>query len=669
MKKTSAISSNSSSDDKNSNFKLNSLSTSSEGFNGAEELHDFVDDEKKRHSRQFYRPPEVRQFWGDDQDELETDWLELFYDLIYVAAAFQLGEQLEADVSKENFSNGLLFFCAQYSAMFTIWVSRTFYVSRFIVRSTYHKILDMFEAMTVAFCALFIGTSAEILQFNRFDEDNSDLNISSIRILADEKESEELVDFNFLAGFTLGLIILGIIYSARYLELVFVDLEEKEKEQLIKSLATRSVQRQLVIIIFGGTAFSCAATGFIEIGVSLLIAIPIFGSTVLFFLATKNKIYKPSIPIHVAFFIRRAGEFKMLMLGEGILQIIILTIDDSYVMQHFIIFALCFLVIALMQYLSYYVLPYEPKDHCYRKSKSRGAFLQVVQQAYFGSLIALGVGVKTVLKTASESKVESQSQYAFLLGSSLFAACFSLALQNILHAGLLEIMFCSVLRETFETEKTMKHFKEEWEKPGNVNVRRISAVTISLVFPVTFFFYPMFFSNDINPFTLLGVSVFLLVVEVFIFKIEKGKVFHDTDSEFNIENFSEEFNNVDEVEKKQTDFFSLNRSKVIEKFQSMRIGSKEELMGDKLQNYLEAKREKLSYMLKYSHHHLASLQETARSCSGADVDELLKELEHIQVINSMAIRSLTKMKPLLTSNEPAVNTEDVFVEKESKVSV
>merc|ERR1712176_236026 len=60
---------------------------------GAHENHD-VNHHHDHHddmNMEFYSPPKQVQFWDGEQIALHADWGQLFYDLTYVAAAYNCG--------------------------------------------------------------------------------------------------------------------------------------------------------------------------------------------------------------------------------------------------------------------------------------------------------------------------------------------------------------------------------------------------------------------------------------------------------------------------------------------------------------------------------------------------------------------------------------------------
>jgi len=95
--------------------------------------------------------------------EKKASWLELFYDLIYVAAFIQLGNHLAADVS----IMGALGFAALFLPLWTTWTSFTFYANRFNIDDARHRGLVFLQMFGIGGMAVSIEQvyAGDTLQF------------------------------------------------------------------------------------------------------------------------------------------------------------------------------------------------------------------------------------------------------------------------------------------------------------------------------------------------------------------------------------------------------------------------------------------------------------------------------------------------------------------------
>ena len=86
-----------------------------------------------------------------DSDQGRVTWLELFFDLVYVAALIQLGDELSSDVSW----GGVGRFVGIFAVLWWTWTGTTAYVNRFAVDDVLHRVLVFLQMFSVANVALF----------------------------------------------------------------------------------------------------------------------------------------------------------------------------------------------------------------------------------------------------------------------------------------------------------------------------------------------------------------------------------------------------------------------------------------------------------------------------------------------------------------------------------
>ena len=80
----------------------------------------------------------------------EVTWLELFFDLVYVAALIQLGDQLSSDVSW----SGLGRFAGVFAVLWWTWTGTTAFTNRFAVDDITHRVLVFVQMVAVGNIAL-----------------------------------------------------------------------------------------------------------------------------------------------------------------------------------------------------------------------------------------------------------------------------------------------------------------------------------------------------------------------------------------------------------------------------------------------------------------------------------------------------------------------------------
>lgn len=83
-------------------------------------------------------------------EEKTAGWIELFYDLIFVAAFIQLGNGLAHNLSVVGF----LSFAAVFTTMWTVWTGMTFYINRFNVDDFVHRAIVFVQMFSVGAMAI-----------------------------------------------------------------------------------------------------------------------------------------------------------------------------------------------------------------------------------------------------------------------------------------------------------------------------------------------------------------------------------------------------------------------------------------------------------------------------------------------------------------------------------
>ncbi len=82
----------------------------------------------------------------------KVSWLELFYDLVYVATIVQLGNKLSEDVSAEGF----LGFALLFVPIWWVWMGTTFYANRFVADDLVHRLLIFAQIFVISALAIHV---------------------------------------------------------------------------------------------------------------------------------------------------------------------------------------------------------------------------------------------------------------------------------------------------------------------------------------------------------------------------------------------------------------------------------------------------------------------------------------------------------------------------------
>lgn len=99
----------------------------------------------------LFKPPRLRS-GQDAEPERHATWLELFYDLVFVAAVAQLAGSLSDDYSWL----GMLRFSVLFVPVWWAWVGHTFYLTRFDTEDVGHRLLTMAQLTAAASLAVHV---------------------------------------------------------------------------------------------------------------------------------------------------------------------------------------------------------------------------------------------------------------------------------------------------------------------------------------------------------------------------------------------------------------------------------------------------------------------------------------------------------------------------------
>jgi low temperature requirement protein LtrA len=97
-----------------------------------------------------WRPP--RLISRRSPDQRTVDWLELFYDLIYVAALIELGQTLVGDLSLRGIGR----FVALFTLLWWAWVGTTFLMNRIDVDDLAHRWLMVSQMFAIGVLAVIV---------------------------------------------------------------------------------------------------------------------------------------------------------------------------------------------------------------------------------------------------------------------------------------------------------------------------------------------------------------------------------------------------------------------------------------------------------------------------------------------------------------------------------
>jgi low temperature requirement protein LtrA len=97
-------------------------------------------------SSRFFEPPRLRTLGAGQQDDRRATWLELFFDLVFVAAVGQLANSLAAEPTTARFFE----FVALFAPVWWAWTGFTFYANRFDTDDLPYRLLTLVGMFSIA---------------------------------------------------------------------------------------------------------------------------------------------------------------------------------------------------------------------------------------------------------------------------------------------------------------------------------------------------------------------------------------------------------------------------------------------------------------------------------------------------------------------------------------
>eukprot|EP00978_Attheya_sp_CCMP212_P046128 scaffold375638_cov58-Attheya_sp.AAC.1 len=345
-------------------------------------------------TNRWINPPKQRQRWGDTQILPHVNWGDLFFDLFYVGAAYNLAAILKASPS----GLGILYFLGCIFPVILLWNDKMLYDSRFAAEDdTYHRTLEI----------LILGSVATAV-----------LHIRPVNYMADGENSITMF------AFCLGLTLASILHQLRYLELcLWVDGGPEAKQSGLRDVLGRSSSTVWFLaatiasaLAYYGSSDSHDDDHRILAGDSdtvfrqtvnstdLPILLCLIGSfsqliytivMIIFCFPNDGSHKKKTVPMNIDFVIHRTGEWTMLMLGESILSLLIVDIERG--INYSLTFYSGIISAILLQYMHFRSQPHHADGHAMRRTKEAGVAFSFLMQAYSASLVAVGGSYKMLL--------------------------------------------------------------------------------------------------------------------------------------------------------------------------------------------------------------------------------------------------------------------------------
>jgi len=353
----------------------------------------------------LYSTPTSTYDWGQEQSAHSVDWSSLFFDLIYVATAFQEGKLLSDTLRTERYV-GFLYFYATFAVLYTCWSLKLHYSARFNSPDVAHKLFDILEGLIVAYAAGHLSVTVEAFE---------------------DLENGELL------GFVASKFAHQIVHLLRWLEL----WSSSEKVIVMRHAGSFATELLLGAIPLAG-AVVVATLRMDAIYVSILLVLSTTMEVVHEILRVRNlgvrrNVKTHSVPMHIEFAVQRASEFIMLVHGEAVLQIILVQFDA--IPGRYVNFLLAYLLVAAVRVIYYGTQPLKAQGHALHQSIRRGTLWMQLQPIEASLIVCIGVGLKEILIRSETLNERSEIRYSFFFCVSLSGLLCLIWLGTLLHQG------------------------------------------------------------------------------------------------------------------------------------------------------------------------------------------------------------------------------------------
>lgn len=200
-------------------------------------------------------------------------WLELFFDLVFVAAIGFITHDLAHTHDKHLSIQQLIAFPLQFIPIWWIWASHTIYSNRFDTDSKHHRLATLFIMLLLVFIPTFIGKNIQ----------------------------------QHYIYFVICYVLIRFIIAAMYF-------------QSAEKYGAASQQARTIALSFFIGALICLSSVFFDGVVSYLIFYTGIAFDLLYPLITKDKFKK--IPIDLPHLIERAGLLVIILQGEALISLV-----------------------------------------------------------------------------------------------------------------------------------------------------------------------------------------------------------------------------------------------------------------------------------------------------------------------------------------------------------
>jgi len=424
----------------------------------------------------YYCPPRQLRRWDEHEPHPETDWQDLFFDLLFVGGAYQSGNLMAYSMVTGQAWKAFPWFAVIFMTLAQQWFMKLYLQSRFSFVSFFHGILsDTLEFTFMAFAiwnvpGLKMNVDVTITGDHDFEvahDDHahahrhlSDLGhlMAEDHVTADdfyfygdvEEEhtgsNEKSISVQFTPldqliynvddhtyGFSLFICLNSVLYLLKWCEVLYMPEATPGALFLSKYMI---LWYAVISTVFASAAIvarkstddkyytnegSADCLYIWATGVALFVS---FFMAWVTFLNRKEDVREYEVPMSVNYIIHRLGEWAMLMMGETVLSLIVAPRDDDR--KNYVIFGSGMFIVTNLCFQHYAMYPTNPSKHVMRRGRlTYGSFLYlfIMLFVYSAALVMVGVGCKVEMKQASTGEVQNEANWILSNGLAISFVC------------------------------------------------------------------------------------------------------------------------------------------------------------------------------------------------------------------------------------------------------
>ena len=392
------------------------------------------------HQLPFYLPPQQRQRWGQQQLPVHTDWGDIYFDLFYVAAAYNLGNLLREDPTR----HGLLYYTAAFLPIIYLWVAHMGFFARFFFRDdVLHRLFETLVLLPLATAVLHIRTVGVLSDPHLPDMFVLCLSTLLAHVGVNMRYFEVFVaQVKGVSGLYpeaawMSAIILitqlpsmifyvgAVVYSgAQYYgydsapsldhssgypyESVYSNASDVSdyNSSSVTDNATRHLAAAPSSSYSSGESDDVAAW-LLLVGTAMQTIVWV--CLLFLYLPRVSDPQKITVPLNIDYSLHRYGEWVMLMIGESVLSLLIVPVVST--IRYYEIFVAGILGVIFLEYLHVRSQPHEPDHHAMRRKKSAAMIFVNAMNLYSLSLVVFGACLKMFLYEIVYEQDSSDKRY------------------------------------------------------------------------------------------------------------------------------------------------------------------------------------------------------------------------------------------------------------------